>query len=182
MNHKNKTASVTIKHLLDYHKPEEVFGYCKRCPKYGQFWSCPPYDFDILEHINKFTFATIIGVRIDLVKKDTKEDTINDFFEKRQKLSIKLLELEKLHNNTEVLYGGNCSFCEVCSRPSDIPCIAPDKKRFSLESLGFKVSDITEDLLGEKLQWSKGGDLPKYLMSVFAVFSKVKIDVSSFTS
>lgn len=176
----SKTATTTIKNLLMYHKPEEVFGYCKRCPKYGQYWSCPPYDFNILDLINKFTHATVIGVRINLLKSGSKDDAIAEFFKKREALSRKLIEIESIHPNTEVLYGGNCAFCDNCSRSANLPCIAPDKKRFSLESLGFKVSEITKDFLEEELQWGKGDDIPDYLMSVFAVFSKTLIDLSKF--
>ena len=25
---------------------EKFLGFCAACPRYGQTWSCPPYDFD----------------------------------------------------------------------------------------------------------------------------------------
>lgn len=169
-----KVKTTTIKELLKYHKPEEIFGHCKRCPKYGQFWSCPPYDFNLMEHINKFSFASIIAVRIYLSSR-VHEEAINEFFEKREKLSNSLMEIESQKNGSEILYGGNCTYCKVCSRTNGESCIAPKMKRFSLESLGFKVSEILESLMKEKLQWSKGSSTPEYLMSVYAIFSSNEI-------
>jgi predicted metal-binding protein len=90
-------------------------------------------------------------------------------------LNNKLLDIESKLPNARVLFSGNCHFCENCSRKDGTPCVEPNKMRYSLESLGYKVSDICENILNEKLQWEKG-TRPSYLFLVSAILTNDAID------
>jgi hypothetical protein len=46
----------------------------------------------------------------------------------------------------------------------------------SLESMGFDVASISEDILGDKILWAKES-LPEYIILVSAIFSQEKLDI-----
>lgn len=57
------------------------------------------------------------------------------------------------------------------------PCLFQDNLRYSLESLGFDVSGIVENIVKEKIQWSN--DLiPKYVTCISALLSNECINLN----
>ena len=172
-----KIERVLISELMKHYKPDEVIGYCENCKNYGQIWSCPPHDFVIEKYLTEFKYAYIISIKIDISKCETQDKSIKLFHAKRKRFNISLLELEKKITGTKVLYSGECHFCKSCSRKQNLPCIDKSKIRYSLESLGLKVSDICENILHEKLQWQKDKKID-HLFSIGAVLSKTEINIS----
>ena len=142
------TKRASVSSLFDYYKPEEVLGYCKSCPKHGQIWACPPYDKDETEFMKAYDEAMIIGIR-------TKA-----FGPTKKSLGRALIEMSKRYP-VEVLIAGNCFLCKPCTKVSGQPCVHPAQMKYSLESLGFHVSDICENLLGVSLEWDT--ENPTYL-------------------
>lgn len=178
----------TLSTLSSYHKPDEVLGYCKRCPKYGQIWSCPPHIFDIEQYLNQFQRAYIIGSKIRLNPLQKRDEALLSFQNRRETLNGKLLEIEAKIPNATVLFSGDCRFCKTCNRKDGSLCIDESKMRYSLESLGYKVSEVCENLLDEKLQWGKSS-MPAYLFSVSAILTndviapaKLKLFISEIQS
>ncbi len=73
--------------------------------------------------------------------------------------------LRKLEEETggTALNAGSCILCpEGCTRPEGKPCRFPDKRRYSLESLGADITATIGDLLGIELKWDREGKLPEY--------------------
>jgi len=171
--------SVTIKELAKCFKPEEVFGYCARCPKYGKIWSCPEHDFDVEAYVNKYRDAHIIGIKVYIDESYDKDKATELFHKSRSAVSLKLLEIEKQYPDSEVLYAGNCHFCEECTRKDGLPCVSPDKLRYSLEALGYKVSEVCKNVLKDEIQWFKDGGTPEYMLSVAAIFSNDEMDLAA---
>ncbi|MCK4957378.1 MAG: DUF2284 domain-containing protein [Candidatus Cloacimonetes bacterium] len=167
--------SVSISRLWEFHKAEEVHGYCQRCPKYGKFWSCPPLEFDMEQYIKQFSIATIVGVKIPLNPALDKAAALEHYQQQKTIINSKFLALESELSEAKVLIAGNCQACKSCTRPKGLPCLYPNKMRHSLEALGFKVSDICEHILNEKLQWSKD-KMPSYLFAILAILSNEEID------
>lgn len=164
-------TKLSIEKLFDYYKPDEIHSYCQRCPKYGRFWSCPPHNFNIPEYLKQYTFITIIANRIYLEPELSKEEQIACYHHTRKKTNNKLLRrLEKL-NDCEILISGHCWLCKTCMRTNSEQCISPEKLKYSLESLGFKISDIINNEFNDSLQWKHDENL-KYLYSVQAILSK----------
>ena len=161
--------------IAAYHRPDEVFGYCKRCPKYEQFWSCPPHSFDTAQYVNQYQRAYIIGLKIQLSTFNNRDEALRHYHKRRAILSTTLLEAEATLTRAKALFSGNCQFCDNCSRKEGLPCVDQSQVRYSFESLGYKVSAISENLLDEKLQWQKG-KTPRFLMSVAAILTDQVID------
>lgn len=139
---------ITIEQLLSHYHPEEVEGYCKSCPKYDKIWSCPPYVTDVLTPLKSYDTILILGVEtkdFGLTKKAIAE-AMNDIASKMP---------------VGVLIAGNCAVCKPCTKVEGAPCAYPDQMKYSLESLGFHVSDICEHVLNKPLVWDN--DNPSYL-------------------
>lgn len=163
---------VTIDILLDYYNLEKIEGYCKNCVSYNKMWSCPPHDFDPYKYIKKYNYAYIISGKIILNKdefNDNYKEQINEVFQNaRIEFSDKLIDLEKDFDFSEALIAGKCYQCEMCTKEINKPCILKNKLRYSLESLGLIVDEITTDILKQEIKWIKD-DIPDYLLAVGAL-------------
>lgn len=140
--------------LFLYYKPSEVLGFCESCPNYGKIWTCPPYGTDVINTFNGFDYAIVIGFKG------------KDFFEIKKESTEYLYELEGMKENVSglsytTLVAGNCEICETCSKSEGQLCRFPDRMRYSLESVGFHVSEICDEVLGESLMWQT--ENPKYM-------------------
>ncbi len=172
-----KVIQLRISDLLQYHHPEEIIGYCRRCPNYGLFWSCPPHGFDTKEYLKKFNYCTVIGVKIQLDSLDSEVNILDYYHLQRKELNERLLKEEKHLVASTVLVAGHCWHCKTCVRNSQKACLQPDKNRYSLESLGIKISDIIRDEFNDALQWQKDKE-PKSLYIVQAILSEADINNS----
>lgn len=172
-----------------YYDWEKYNGFCKQCPNYGKIWSCSPYDFDTEDYIKGYKYIYIIGTKIDLDKNLIKNVTNKDEVTKltyeilnrvRKSQEANLLELEKKYPNSKSLYAGSCILCEKCARLDNKPCRNKDKMRYSLESLGFDVSNTISDVLGIKLIWANDR-LPEYFTLVSGFLTNEEnVDLTNF--
>ncbi|KYH34750.1 hypothetical protein CLTEP_13490 [Clostridium tepidiprofundi DSM 19306] len=174
-----KIKKITIDELLKYHNPNVVYNYCKQCPDYNKFWSCPVFNFSEKEYIKKYTYAYIISAKLYTKEahsnNDESQNDINLYYNSLRKIfDKKLLELEKNYENTVSLFAGRCYICEKCSKILNKPCIHPEYMRYSLESLGIEVTKIVEDILNDKILWSQYSK-QEYILLVGALLSKHNI-------
>lgn len=163
-----------------YLSQDKFWGFCKACPKFDQFWACPSYSFDVLDYINEYQFATIIGVKIHIdsmlieLKKENQE--VNELSRKildgiRQQIDESLLTIESNYPNTRALFAGACKICPICTKSYHEPCCNLEKMRYSLESFGYDVGEISKNVLHSELLWGNG-NFPAYYILVSAVLSK----------
>lgn len=145
---------ISVTKLFKYYKPIEVEEYCKACPNFNFNWSCPPFGHDAASELKRFENVLIIGV------------TTSNFSKTKREMFDWLNEVATYTGHL-VLIAGNCDYCELCVKVDRKPCAYPDKMKYSLESLGFHVSELCEKELGVSLEWN--AEHPKYL-AVGAIF------------
>lgn len=162
---------IPVKDLFEHYFPEEVEGYCKNCPNYNRIWSCPPHDFSALDYLKSYDYALVIGNRIRSNHPEIEE--LDCFQKARREIGNQLIQLNKDYE-VEVLIAGNCYQCENCNRESGSACVHKENMKYSLESIGFKVGDITDKILNEPLSWGKNGQASESLMTVGVIFSKTQ--------
>jgi len=164
------TADISVEEYIEkYVAVEEFLEYCKACSNYEKKWSCPSYDFDVLEYWKKYDTAHFIAEKIifaeEYVGKDISADEVVE--EVKQKLTDELFEMEAVNPGSISLSAGSCSLCtDGCSRLNDEPCRFPDKMRYSIESLGGNVGMTISKLMGIELEWMQEGKLPSYFVLV----------------
>ena len=153
-------------------------GLCRQCPKYGQLWSCPPYSFDAAKRAAKYRLVHIVGAKIIFdadIRNAVKSENVESFAYEvlhsvRRRMDASLLRVEGSAPDREALFAGSCIVCSSCSRSEGRPCRYPQAMRYSLESLGYDVTSLTEDFLGIELKWSDGG-LPEYFTLVGGILA-----------
>jgi len=191
MELKNKLSfgAKRVEYLMEeYFDREKTLGYCKECPNFSKYWSCPTYTFDEAIFLKQFKYMHIIGRQFEVPRDDIRNirdpQEINDYCtEKLEAIKVMtwktLLEIEDEVEGALGLVSGNCPICEIqkmpCARKSNQPCRNPNLMRYSLESLGFNVASLVKYEVGMTLEWSANCRLPKVLTSVSAILCNEEI-------
>lgn len=163
------TVIVSKADMMRYYDPERIQGYCRTCEKYGQFWSCPPFESSPLEQLPPWTHAILVTQKTWVEPGSTKERLIEQFLAARQILVNTLKHWER--DGCLSVIAGHCSGCSKCTRPRGIACQVPSRMRYSLEALGFDVTALAKKLAGQSLHWPKSG-VPDYLLTVGALLCR----------
>ncbi|MGL4607535.1 MAG: DUF2284 domain-containing protein [Eubacteriaceae bacterium] len=174
--------------IEEYFNREKTLGYCKACPNYAAYWSCPPYIFDEEIFLRQFKLMHVIGRQYEIPKADIRnirdQEGIADYCkEKLEAIKVMtwktLLEIESEVEGAVGLIPGNCPICEVqgisCARKTNEPCRHSEMKRYSLESLGFNVVDLVKYEVGMTIAWPENFRLPDTLTSVSAILCNEEI-------
>ena len=153
-------------YLEGYVEVEEFLECCKACPNYGNIWTCPPYDFDVMEYWQKFSKLTVYASKIYFEPETTREESMEIMYRVKDEMSRQLYELEAANPGTVSLSAGSCTICGVgnCTRPSGAPCRHAGKIRYSIESLGGNVGLTCRKLMGLQLEWIEDGKVPSYFV------------------
>ncbi len=196
---------VPMEELRTCHKLSEVLGYCTQCSNYRSNHSCPDFDFEVEALLDTYAHAVIIMTRIDtgeiraqldLLKKRSFDSAVYDRYASdletadggwKTKLSMyvfeavkdqmteKLLAVERQVPESLSLPPGACTRCKTCLKTRGLPCTEPNKLRYSLEALGFLVSDIYHKIYGFELQWS-ANDIPESFDTCSALLVKTPLE------
>lgn len=151
-----------------YVNVEEFLEYGKACGDYHKIGSCPAYDFDVLDYWNRYQYIHIIGNKIifdeEEIEKVRTAEEFNGYLEgvlkvEKQKLAEILYVAESKYPGSISLSAGN----------------APEKMRYSMESLGANVGMTCSKLLRVELLWSEENKLPKYFILISALLSDQEI-------
>lgn len=193
---------ISKEELFQYNKQEEVISYCRKCSNYKKNHSCPDFAFDTVSLLAPFTYATIVLTEIDTkpirenwdrmeasmfpsrvltnyAKKETPLASIISMyaFETiKNKMADLLLDLEKEYASALSLPPGSCTRCEVCTKEQGESCQYPGKLRYSLEALGFLVSQIYKDHFQMELGWA-AEQLPDHFCTCSVLMTKSSINV-----
>ena len=105
-----KSISVTD-YLEEYVDVPTFLECCKACNNYNQLWSCPDFDFDVLEYWKSYKTLEIIGVRIrfddSMLHRFYREEEIQrivnaSVWKEKEKLSVYLLEKRRRYRKVSV--------------------------------------------------------------------------------
>lgn len=144
---------------------------CRACPRYGKWWICPPFAYDIEATLHKYTRIFLLGAQIHLPAGTTVEDSLAISRPEIDAINRRLLAIEGAADGFALTFVGGCTYCgnSPCSRIDGKPCRHPDKARPSLEAFGFDVARTAADLLHLEMTWGSDGMAPPSLTLVFAV-------------
>lgn len=146
-------------------------GACSACGNYGKKWACPPYDFDPAEIWIKYSSVLLYCKRIELDEETLEKsyspeelaNAYNGIFSRvKSEMLEELFKLEAEHGGSLALSAGGCDICFRCARQDGLPCIMPDKMRFSVESIGGDVVKSLREYFGIEIEWAKDGKLPAH--------------------
>lgn len=170
-------ATMSVEEYLEKYVDVDTFlECCKACPNYEKIWSCPSYDFDVLEYWKKYKAIDLTAVKIifdeEYAGKEFPKEEMDRIIEAslwkvKHDLSQELFVKEAEIPGSISLSAGSCSLCkDGCPRTEGKPCRFPDKMRYSIESLGGNVGLTISKLMGIELEWMEEGKLPHYFVLV----------------
>lgn len=163
-------AATFISH---YRRPEEFLGYCRQCHNYRRRYGCPPFDYDPLTILERYSQALIVGAKIVPADAHLPIGEVHTLLRPvMTDMNKRLLEQERQLGGLAFGFTGMCPYCgdEPCARISGQPCRHPDWVRPSLEAYGFDIALTANNLLGIDLKWSQRGLVPEYLTLVGGIF------------
>lgn len=149
---------------------------CKKgCPNFGKKYSCPPYS-PKFENIGKefdYLFVTIFSCDLEQIKSTeyNKIRIANSVMKSRMDKFMRNLEQK---NGGLFMSNGSCRLCRSCACKLGKPCKYPEKKRYSLESTGIDVNQLSEKCFDRKLLWydKEKSKAPESTCVVSALFCK----------
>ena len=157
-----------------YHNPDVVWGNCSTCNNYGKQWSCPPFDFNVVERLTKYSSLSLKVTKIIFQDRNvTTSEAKAILFHKRIMLEQEMLEAERQTGGLASTLVGQCLHCgeSSCVRVICKPCLHPELVRPSLEAYGFDVAKTLLDLFNIELQWTDKDKLPEYLVLTCGLFT-----------
>lgn len=177
----------TLKEIKAYYHPEVFIEYCKACEYYNKIWTCPPYDSDMTKILEPYSYIYIIGSKLyikelgedfkELLDNENLEHISNEIYKSaREVLDKKIVAIGDRQKKSCVLLAGRCLICDPCTKETERECTYPERTHLSLESIGFDVSSICEEILGYKMLWTTES-LPEYFVLVSAVLSQEKVSI-----
>ena len=153
----NLTGALPMSEMLEkYVDVEKFLGYCAACPRCGQTWSCPPYDFDPAAVWPQYAAVTLYAVQVFPESEEAKTAALADpemFLRPYRRAFDALLEERERETRGSLR-------------------LDAEKLRYSLESLGANVGALAADKLGAPLQWGTKDAPPEYFVLVGAVLTK----------
>jgi predicted metal-binding protein len=167
--------------IARYRFPEKFMALCRECDNYGANWACPPFSVGTDDFLRGYARAYVFGVKAVHPKSavraaDTRDKAVEYlrgvFTELKAGMLDILFKTEREHPGSVGVSAGGCAECPQCARSVGSPCRFSGKPRRSLESLGFDVSMISEEMSGMKLLWMDE-KIPEYSVLVNALFSPV---------
>ncbi len=197
---------LSMEALLACHQPLQVLEFCKNCSNYNTNYSCPNFSFDRLKWLKQyghvaliltavpteqlaekrnqlaaknFTSATLLKYSANIEACDLyARVSMYSFDQIKDKINVRLLALEKRYDNTVGIPPGSCTYCKVCGKADGEPCRYPEKLRYSLEALGFLVSQVLDVFFDYRIDW-QNRDFGENFVTISAIFSKSQIEQAS---
>lgn len=143
---------------------------CQGCPSYGKNLSCPPHSPTLLHHVEGCKTARVVCLRVSLEHFAGPEG-----YREGYRVARKLLEKELLHGRKKGFIAAGAGPCRACDRCSleqgENDCRKPEKRIYSLESLGVNVEALVKACFDFDLEWSGGKKGDGWICAVGALFS-----------
>ena len=128
---------------------------CTTCPHHGLNFSCPPHSPFLADHVGAATRATVICMRIALDHLDEPDPGLRQRLGFRQGQLLLAEELLAARAHGHAVAGcGACPSCPVCSAAEGAAdCRLPERRIYSLESMGVNVVDLLRRCFAIDLEW-----------------------------
>ena len=166
------TAEVRLEeYVKGYVDVERFEACCARCRGWGRTWACPPYDFDPMEIWKSYGSILLYAKKVTLPDEAVDEEHSGEELARiynellapvKRELLGELFTLERETPGSLALSAGGCDICSTCTRGEGLPCRAPDRMRYSVESIGGDVLKSIRDFMDEEVLWAENGHLPRH--------------------
>lgn len=155
---------------IDHHSKYKTA--CEACKRHGTNLACPPFSPTFNAYTQGKESARVICLRLPLeyFSEEVLQDRYQLCFSK-----VRGFLVDELSTSREAGYtiagAGPCTACERCMAEEGIAeCCKPDKRIFSLESLGVNLMKLAKRSFGISLEWSSSSHTAHFVCAMGAVF------------
>jgi predicted metal-binding protein len=145
---------------------------CEGCQNHTVNLSCPPHSPYFPDYVADAKKADVICFRVPLEKLASApvRDAYHAAFSVVRNLLVN--ELLKDRDTGNIIAGsGACLVCSPCAGESgNLECHFPEKRIYSLESLGVNVISLSLKAFNIKLEWSDDSNAASYVSAIGAIF------------
>ena len=155
---------------FDFNKKYKIA--CEACHKYGKNFACPPYSPYFQDYLGNQNAAKVICIRMpqEYFRNEIQEKIYKKCFRTARGILLKELFDYKSQGNL-VAGSGFCLGCDVCAVENGADCCQqPERKIYSLESLGVNLTSLTKRCFRFDLEWSATDHASDFVCSLGAVF------------
>ena len=147
---------------------------CGACPEQGKRLSCPPHSPFFPDYIGKAREALVICVRFpgeSFPSLGPAKDALTRYFRKAGGVLVDIL-LDYRSQGYVIAGSGPCLACAQCAAEKGLKvCSKPDRRIYSLESLGVNVALLCKKAFDLDLEWTSDGRAPGHVCTVGSVFA-----------
>lgn len=146
--------------------------FCRDCDMFGRNLACPPDSPFFPDYIADAAESLVICIRVpsDRTEHPLLTERYDTCYREASNLLVReLLTYRKM--GYTVAGAGACTGCARCAALNDDrECINPQKRIYSLESLGVNVVDLARRCFNIELEWSSEGYMADFISTIGAVF------------
>lgn len=162
-------------------KKELFLNMCKEgCRNYNKKYCCPPLSPNFNSYVKGYNQLFILFFSLGLKQLDNfgyydyhKVRIGNAVIKPRIEKIMRYLEIKF---NSKFLSTGACRLCKPCQLKVKKSCKHPDKRRYSLESLGVYCDILSKKLFNKPLLWYENRKAPEYTSVICALLIKKSAD------
>ena len=145
---------------------------CDACDNFGTNLACPPFSPYLLDYIGTRSYAKVICIRMPKEYFNFADENVyrECFRTAKGILEENLLALREAGHL--IAGAGYCKACEKCVAADGVEkeCRYPDKKIYSLESLGVNLTGLMRTCFDIKLEWCADDQSIDFICSIGAAF------------
>lgn len=174
--------------LIKYQKKAHFDELCKKsCPNYDSNWSCPPNSPSYETYAGKYKNCLLLLATCDLAQFGwLKSDNLRVRTANSRLKSFSNRLLKYLENSLDgmMLSTGICRRCKQCTKRSsgELGCKKPQEMRYSLQTLGLNVAQVSEDWFKHKLLWQSNQTSPAYSSVVSGILTNDELPANKLAS
>jgi predicted metal-binding protein len=179
-----KALITTRESLNKYENKDKFFGFCKDgCKNFSKYWSCPPFSPSFSKFAEGYENVLIVLYysRLNqfryLKSKDELISESHNFL--KSEIDKLMYSLEAAYDGVSIL-NGHCCLCDICTCEASHSCKNPHKMRYSMESLGLDVEEISLDFFQHKIAWYINDEMPEHSTILSCFLTNNEIDDTSF--
>ena len=162
----------TVIPIASFDHAEKYKVACEACHKFGKNFACPPHSPYLPDYLDTQSHAKVLCVRMpqEYFKNVIQEKIYRKCFRTARSILVETL-LSYRRQGYLIAGSGFCLACDVCAVEGGADtCSKPNKKVYSLESLGVNLTALTKKCFGFDLEWSDNGQASDFVCSLGAVF------------
>jgi len=145
---------------------------CTTCPRYGKNLSCPPHSPELGRYLEGQSYARVICIRMPRENsgQSTRGESAGECFARAREILVEELTGYRVRGYL-IAGSGSCQACAVCVAEGGLTlCRHPDRRIFSLESLGVNVAALARSCFGLDLDWDSAEHATGFICAIGAVF------------